>query len=86
MKLQILRKLIPIACLLVSMNVLAYDFESGGIYYNITSSENKTVEVTHKDTNYNSYSGDVTIPSSVTHEETEYNVTSIGPNAFDDCI
>ena len=45
MKLQILRKLIPIACLLVSMNVLAYDFESGGIYYNITSSENKTAEI-----------------------------------------
>ena len=82
MKLQILRKLIPIACLLVSMNVLAYDFKSGGIYYNITSSENKTVEVTYKDTNYKSYSGDVTIPSSVTHEEIEYSVTSIGDYAF----
>ena len=85
MKLQILRKLIPIACLLVSMNVLAYDFESGGIYYDITSSENKTVEVTYKDTNYNSYSGDVTIPSSVTHEEIEFSVTSIGKRAFSGC-
>ncbi len=82
MKLQIFKKLIPIACLLVSMNVLAYDFESGGIYYNITSSENKTVEVTYKDTDYNSYSGEVTIPSSVTHEEIEYSVTSIGDEAF----
>ena len=85
MKQAILRKLIPIACLLVSMNVLAYDFESGGIYYNITSTEDKTVEVTYKDTNYNSYTGDVTIPSTVTHEETEYSVTSIGNKAFQNC-
>ena len=85
MKLQILRKLIPIACLLVSMNVLAYDFKSGGIYYNITSSENKTVEVTYKDSNYNSYTGEVTIPGSVMHEETTYIVTSIGYKAFYGC-
>ena len=80
MKLQILQRLIPIACLLVSMNVLAYDFESGGIYYNITSSKNKTIEVTNN--GLNSYTGDVSIPSSVMHEETTYIVTSIGKRAF----
>ena len=85
MKLQILRKLIPIACLLVSMNVLAYDFESGGIYYNITSTEAKTVEVTYKDRNYNSYTGEVTIPGSVTHAETTFKVTSIRSFAFYKC-
>ena len=84
MKQAILRKLIPIACLLVSMNVLAYDFEVDGIYYNITSTAEKTVAVTYKDTNYNSYTGDVTIPSTVTHEDAIYNVTSIGNYAFYD--
>ena len=84
MKQAILRKLIPIACLLVSMNVLAYDFESGGIYYNITSTANKTVEVTYKDTNYNSYTGEVVIPSIISLGET-YTVTSIGERAFYDC-
>lgn len=34
---------------------MAYDFEVGGIYYNV-SGTNATV--TYKDTNYNSYSGD----------------------------
>ena len=85
MKLQILRKLIPIACLLVSMNVLAYDFESGGIYYNITSTEAKTVEVTYKDRNYNSYTGDVVIPETVTKEDVTYSATSIGNSALKGC-
>ena len=38
------------------MNVLAYDSESGGIYYNITSSENKTIEVTYQGSHYSDYS------------------------------
>ena len=63
----------------------AYDFVSNGIYYNITNSTNKTVEVTYKDTNYNSYSGSVSIPSTVTNSGTTYSVTSIGSYAFQDC-
>lgn len=62
-----------------------YDFEAGGIYYLITGSN--TVEVTYKDTNYNSYSGNVTIPASVTYNGVTSltipeNVTSIGEYAF----
>ena len=85
MKQNIFKKLMLIALLLTSNAIWAYDFESGGIYYNITSSENKTVEVTYSDTNYNSYSGDVTIPNSVTHEGTEYSITSIGSRTFYKC-
>lgn len=85
MKLQILRKLIPIACLLVSMNVLAYDFESGGIYYNILSETDKTVEVTYKDEKYNTYSGEITIPNTISFSEKTYNVTTIGMSAFQQC-
>ena len=61
----------------------AYDFEADGIYYNITSSGYKTVEVTTSP-NY-SYSDDVTIPKTVTNEESEYRVTAIGNFVFDHC-
>jgi len=60
-----------------------YDFEAGGIYYLITGSN--TVEVTYKDTNYNSYSGNVTIPASVTYNGVTYSVTAIGTYAFNKC-
>ena len=61
----------------------AYDFEVDGIYYNITSTN--TVEVTYKDTNYNSYSGEVIIPSTVFYSNRTYTVTTIGDSAFYDC-
>lgn len=64
----------------------AYDFEVDGIYYNITSSSKKTVSVTYKDSNYNSYSGIVVIPSDVTHNGITYSVNSIGISAFEDCV
>ena len=60
-----------------------YDFVSNGIYYVITGSN--TVEATYKDTNYNTYSGSVNIPSSVSYGGTTYQVTRIGDAAFGDC-
>ena len=67
----------------------AHDFEAGGIYYNILSEENKTVEVTYKGDSYiaytNEYSGRVVIPESVTYNGTTYSVTSIGSSAFSGC-
>ena len=53
------------AVLLIGQNLLAYNFEVDGIYYNITSDENLTVEVTYETTDYNSYSGNVVIPPTV---------------------
>ena len=63
-------------------NAYAYDFEADGIYYYITS--NNTVQVTYEDTNfdYNSYSGSVSIPSTVTRNNKTYTVTAIGDSAF----
>ena len=78
-------------CLLwtVGISASAYDFKVDGIYYNITSSSApNTVEVTYKtDDKYNcfAYSNDITIPSSVTHNDTTYYVTSIGESAFYNC-
>jgi len=71
--------------MLASQSLFAYDFESGGIYYNITSYSDRTVGVTYKNSNKNSYSGTVTIPESVTYLGITYNVTSIGWTAFEDC-
>ena len=61
--------------LLVTTALWAYDFQSGDLYYNITS--DSTVEVTQ-----GSYSGEVIIPETVTYIGTTYSVTSIGRNAF----
>ena len=70
---------------LLSANVFAYSFVVDGIYYNINS-DGTTVSVTYQDTNYYSYSGsyssNVTIPPTVTHNGTTYSVTSIGFAAF----
>lgn len=83
---QKLIKLLTVITVLLSGNIVwAYDFESGGIYYNITSNENKTVEVTYKDSCYNSYTGEIIIPASVTNGETAYKVSSIGEGAFSRC-
>ena len=85
MKQNIFKKLMLIALLLTSNAVWAYDFESGGIYYNITSGEDNTVEVTYKDYSHNSYSGEIVIPSNVILGENSYSVTSIGNSAFSRC-
>ncbi len=71
---------------MATASLWAYDFSVGSIYYNITSSTNKTVEVTYMESfsgdHYCGYSGSVTIPSSVTYYGTTYSVTSIGSCAF----
>ena len=66
------------------MDILAYDFEKDNIYYNITSSAKKEVEVTFKtdDVTTDTYVGVVTIPESVTYDNATYKVTGIGRKAF----
>ena len=63
-----------------TINEAAFDFAVDGIFYSITGSN--TAMVTYRDTNYNSYSGSVNIPSSVTYDGTTYQVTAIGARAF----
>ena len=67
------------------LTVAAYDFASGGIYYNITSSTNMTVAVTYDSKTNNTYSGTVTIPEKVTYNGKTYYVTAIGDYAFIGC-
>jgi hypothetical protein len=87
MKLQRLQRLATLLLLLgVFLSVAhAYDFVSGGIYYNITSTTNMTASVTYFSKTNNAYSGTVTIPAFVSHGGKDYTVTAIGEYAFVGC-
>lgn len=58
--------------LTITLNLFAYDFESGGLYYNVTSSkDNYTVEVTYQLPDYgNNYweMNSAIIPSEVIYD------------------
>ncbi|MBO7281494.1 MAG: leucine-rich repeat domain-containing protein, partial [Bacteroidaceae bacterium] len=79
---QLFKPLLAVLLLLCSIVVNAHDFEVDGIYYNILSEDNKTVEVTSSGIKY---SGAVTIPASITYNSINYSVTSIGESAFYYC-
>ena len=57
--------------------------ETSGLYYNITS--NSTVEVTYGQWHFNTYVGDIIVPSTVDYEGVTYTVTAIGEIAFGGC-
>lgn len=88
---KITKTLVAIVCLLCSIHATAHDFEINGIYYNITSDVENTVAVTHYGEvsiaapDEYKYTGVVTIPESVTYNETTYNVTTIDSIAFKQC-
>lgn len=75
--------------LMMPLASMAYDFELDGIYYKLTGSS--SVAVTYKDSpaetsDYTGpYSGTITIPSTVNHDDKSYAVTSIGDYAFYVC-
>ena len=73
--------------LLATTTLWAHNFEVDGIYYNYLDGNN--VAVTYEGSSYdaynNEYSGEVTIPETVTYNGTTYNVTSIGNYAFELC-
>ena len=83
---QFFRFSLLLLALLLPATATAYNFEVDGIYYNINGNE---VTVTYKgyyESDYqNDYSGNVTIPATVTYNGTTYSVTSIGYGAFYGC-
>ena len=82
-----MRKLFSfILALMATTSLWAYDFQSGDLYYNITS--DTTVEVTYQyQWSSDNYVGltTATIPETVTHDGINYSVTSIGEWAFCNC-
>ena len=80
----ILRAILLLAAILATvLPSYSYDFVTNGIYYDINNDGN-SVTVTNNG-NYNSYSGNVTIPSSVTYSGKTYSVIAIGSSAFYNC-
>ena len=77
--------LLLVAVLSATITASAYDFEVDGIYYGISSSDDKTCFVTFKSNNYGGYSGTINIPSTVDYRNKTYTVISIGYKAFYDC-
>ena len=81
--------LVCVLALLLPCLAVAHDFEVDGIYYNITSEEKKTVEVTSPsdkrivDGGYKFYRDVVFIPEKVNYDGKEYTVTAIGEKAFE---
>ena len=78
--------LLLMVALLTTIATHAYNFQSGDLYYYITS--DTTVEVTYQEGfTSNNYKGltTATIPETVTYNGTTYSVTSIGDNAFCRC-
>lgn len=75
--------------LLANINSFAYDFIEDGIYYNIVSTTELTVEVAKYHTSGGHdgrYKGNIVIPSNVTYNEITYSVTGIEAGAFEDCF
>lgn len=68
--------------LLACTGVHAYDFEKDGIYYNVTSLTDLTVEVTEEGSSKYRYQGEVVIPSTVEWNGKEFTVNTIGEQAF----
>lgn len=81
------------ALLALSQSVWAYDFsytyQGNTLYYTISGSNViVTYPASYSNDHYYGYtkpSGDLVIPSTVTHDEVTYSVTSIGSWAFDRC-
>ena len=83
---SLIKTTLLLLALMLPVTAAAYDFEVDGIYYNITGTS--TVEVTYK--GYDNvitghYSGEITIPETVTHAGMTYAVTAIGRSAFHYC-
>lgn len=78
-------KSVFVAAALTAVTVAqAYDFESGGLCYNILSADEKTVEVTNdgEETFYDELQ-DVVIPETVIYDSVDYKVVAIGEYAFE---
>lgn len=80
-KVRVLRLRLVLALLFILLPavVLAFDFESGGIFYDISYDNATVVKGNSK------YVGDIVIPYSVTNSGKTYKVNRIGNYAFQNC-
>lgn len=84
-----MKNLLIVSLLIITsgLNAVAYDFmDNNGICYD-KNTDGESVTVTYQNLSqygegYSNYTGDVVIPSSVTHNGKTYSVTTIGAQAF----
>ena len=81
-----------IVLVIISMHTYAYDIEVNGLYFNLLSAEEGTVEVTYKSfnpydivRNEQEYIGDIEIPEKVTLGNKTFTVVALGEYCFADC-
>ena len=67
--------------MMATATMWGYDFESNGIYYNLRDGQ----AIVTNNGQTSCYSGTVTIPESVTHDDVTYPVTAIGDSAMISC-
>ena len=83
-----MRTIIAATLTLLCATLQAQDFYAGGLYYNILSESEKTVEVTNCDGGVsigvpsNQYRGNIIIPENVIYNGIKYEVIAIGNRAF----
>ena len=81
MKETLLKSVMAVLVALFSLNAIAYDVQVSGIYYNLDVN-NKIASVSSGE---RKYTGEIIIPSSFSHNGTDYTVKSIGSYAFYGC-
>lgn len=77
-----MRKIAFFLFAIVTLCANAYDVKIDGIFYNLSGSE---ASVTYDNRGVGDYSGQVSIPASITYQGKSYRVTSIGDDAFFAC-
>ena len=76
------QKLLLLLVALLPVVANAYDAKIDGIYYILSRGD---ATVTYRDDSFNSYSGTVEIPATVTFNGKTYTVRRIGERAFRNC-
>jgi|GEM_PF-4294963 len=86
MKKRLFTLLMLLAATATLLTAAAYDFESGGVYYKVISKQDRKCKVVYGNDWYvGEYSGDVTIPATVTARDILFDVVAIGDSAFRGC-
>lgn len=81
-----MKKLLLMLLCMPATLAMAYDLEVNGVYYNITSLNPRTCEVTKGPGDIAAYAGAITIPGEISTDASRtYTVTAIGDSAFAGC-
>lgn len=85
-KLRFIFSFIVTFCLVLAFAPITYAinevFSINGIYYQITSEDEKTVKMVAPPQEASPYNGEIVIPEKITYSDSDYTVTSIGEEAF----